>query len=101
MSGQEIRKIYRTAKEEEFPATLSITLGDRVYEYSKVQWTVGGRPRGLRYGTNPHQTAALYKPKKSRSGIGTVQWLKWGKEDRKSTRLNSSHSRASRMPSSA
>ena len=87
MSGQQIRKIYRTAREEGFPGTLSITLGDRVYEYSKVQWTVEGRPRGLRYGTNPHQKAALYKPKGSRIGIGTVEWLKWGKDGPSATNV--------------
>ena len=30
-----------------------------------------------------------------------IQLLRWVKEDRKSTRLNSSHNRESRMPSSA
>jgi phosphoribosylaminoimidazolecarboxamide formyltransferase / IMP cyclohydrolase len=35
--------------------------------------------RGLRYGTNPHQKAALYRPRTSKAGIGNVNWLKWGK----------------------
>ncbi len=87
MSQQEIRKIYRTAREEEFPLSLTITLGDRVYEYSKVQWTVEGKPRGLRYGTNPHQKAALYSPKGSRSGIGSVEWVKWGKDGPSATNV--------------
>lgn len=87
MSHQEIRKIYRTAREEEFPGTLSITLGDRVFEYSKVQWSVEGRLRGLRYGTNPHQKAALYRPKGSRSGIGGVEWVKWGKDGPSATNV--------------
>ncbi len=87
MSQQEIRKIYRTAREEEFPPSLTITLGDRVYEYSKVQWTIEGKPRGLRYGTNPHQKAALYRPKGSRSGVGSVEWLKWGKDGPSATNV--------------
>ncbi len=87
MSGQEIRKIYRTAREEKFPGTMTITLGDRVHEYSKVQWTVEGKPRGLRYGTNPHQKAALYRPKGSSSGIGSVEWLKWGKDGPSATNV--------------
>jgi len=87
MSHQEIRKIYRTAREEEFPGTLTLTLGDRVYDYSKVQWTVDGKPRGLRYGTNPHQKAALYKPKGSRGGVGSVEWLKWGKDGPSATNV--------------
>ncbi len=87
MSHQKIRKIYRTAREEEFPGTLSIMLGNRAYEYSKVQWDIEGKQRGLRYGTNPHQKAALYRPKGSRSGIGSVDWLKWGKDGPSATNV--------------
>jgi phosphoribosylaminoimidazolecarboxamide formyltransferase/IMP cyclohydrolase len=87
MSGQEIRKIYRTAREEEFPGRLTITLGGRVFEYSKVQWTIDGRARGLRYGSNPHQKAALYKLHGSQGGFGNVEWLKWGKEGPSATNI--------------
>ena len=87
MTVQDIRKIYRTAKEEEFPGTLTIQLGDRTFEYSKVQWSIEGRMRGLRYGTNPHQKAALYRPKGSRGGIGSVEWVKWGKDGPSATNV--------------
>jgi len=80
MSRQEIRRIYRTAREEDLPPSLKLTLGDKVFEYSKVQWKVEGRMRGLRYGTNPHQKGALYRPKSSKGGIGNVDWVKWGKD---------------------
>src|SRR5438034_528822 len=59
MSKQEIRRIYRTALKEDFPQVLRLELGGEVFEYSKVHWTIGGENRGLRYGTNPHQKAAL------------------------------------------
>ncbi len=87
MSRQEIRKIYRTAREEEFPAELTLTLGGHSYEYEKAQWTVENKVRGLRYGTNPHQKAALYKPKGSHAGIGNLEWLKWGKEGPSATNI--------------
>jgi len=87
VSRQEIRKIYRTAREEEFPPQLTITLGGHLYDYSKAQWMVGDKARGLRYGTNPHQKAALYKPKVSPSGIGNVEWIKWGKEGPSATNI--------------
>src|SRR5213594_1229795 len=87
MSGQEIRKIYRTAREEEFPAQLTLTLGGRVLGYSKVQWTVDEKTRGLRYGSNPHQKEALYKPSASTSGIGSVEWVKWGKDGPSATNV--------------
>ncbi len=87
MSGQEIRRIYRTAREEGFPATLKLSLGEKTYEYSKVQWSVDGKSKGLRYGTNPHQKAALYKPQSSNRGIGNVEWIKWGKDGPSATNI--------------
>ena len=87
MSGQEIRRIYRTAKDEDLPLSLKLTIGDRVLEYSKVQWKVEGRMRGLRYGTNPHQRGALYRPKQSKGGIGNVNWAKWGKDGPSATNI--------------
>ncbi len=87
MSRQEIRRIYRTAREEDLPPSLKLTLGDKVFEYSKVQWKVEGRMRGLRYGTNPHQKGALYRPKLSKGGIGNVDWVKWGKDGPSATNI--------------
>ena len=43
--------------------------------------------RGLRYGTNPHQKAALYRPRTSNAGIGNVNWLKWGKDGPSATNI--------------
>ena len=87
MSRQEIRRIYRTAREEDLPPSLKLTIGNKVFEYSKVQWKVEGRIRGLRYGTNPHQKGALYRPKSSKGGIGNVDWLKWGKDGPSATNV--------------
>ena len=87
MSRQEIRRIYRTARNEDFPDTLTLTLGGKTLEYSKVRWTIEGANRGLRYGTNPHQKAALYKPRSSKGGISNVEWLKWGKDGPSATNI--------------
>ncbi len=87
MSGQEIRRIYRTARDEDLPLSLKLTVGDKVLEYSKVRWKVEGRMRGLRYGTNPHQRGALYRPKQSKGGIGNVDWVKWGKDGPSATNI--------------
>jgi phosphoribosylaminoimidazolecarboxamide formyltransferase/IMP cyclohydrolase len=87
MSKQEIRRIYRTALKEDFPQVLRLELGGQMFEYSKVHWTIGGEDRGLRYGTNPHQKAALYKAKHSQGGIGGVEWIKWGKDGPSATNI--------------
>src|SRR5256712_10531161 len=87
MSKQEIRRIYRTALKEDFPQVLRLELGGKVFEYSKVHWTIGGQDRGLRYGTNPHQKAALYRAEHSQGGIGNVEWIKWGKDGPSATNI--------------
>ena len=87
MSKQETRRIYRTALKEDFPQILRLELGGNVFEYSKVHWTISGEDHGLRYGTNPHQKAALYKTKHSKGGIGSVEWIKWGKDGPSATNI--------------
>src|SRR5881628_919671 len=87
MSKQETRKMYRTARKEDFPVSLKLVMDGRTIEYSKVRWTIDGQDRGLRYGTNPHQKAALYKPVDSLDGIGKVEWIKWGKEGPSATNI--------------
>jgi len=87
MSKQEIRKIYRTARKEDFPESLKLVMDGRTIEYLKVRWTIDGQDRGLRYGTNPHQKAVLYKPVESRDGMGNVEWIKWGKDGPSATNI--------------
>lgn len=60
------RSIYRTIRDESLPDQLEISFvmrGERrTVTYRKVHWTVDGREQGLRYGENPDQDAALYRP---------------------------------------
>jgi phosphoribosylaminoimidazolecarboxamide formyltransferase/IMP cyclohydrolase len=87
LTTTEIRKIYRTARGETFPETLKLVLGKQSIEYSKVQWTIDGVKHGLRYGTNPHQQAALYTASTTGTGIGRVEWVKWGKDGPSATNI--------------
>ena len=87
MTVQEIRKIYRTARQEKFPEKVKIVIGETTVEYSKVQWKIDGTMHGLRYGTNPHQKAALYISGSTKTGIGHVEWIKWGKDGPSATNI--------------
>jgi phosphoribosylaminoimidazolecarboxamide formyltransferase / IMP cyclohydrolase len=87
LTVQEIRKIYRTARPEDFPDSVKLVIGDTTIEYSKVQWKIDGSMRGLRYGTNPHQKAALYSSGSNKTGIGHVEWVKWGKDGPSATNI--------------
>ncbi|HZY93963.1 MAG TPA: hypothetical protein VFE98_03770 [Candidatus Bathyarchaeia archaeon] len=84
---QEIRKIYRTARREKFPEKVKLVIGESTLEYSKVQWKIDGTMHGLRYGTNPHQKAALYASGSIKTGIGHVEWVKWGKDGPSATNI--------------
>ena len=56
-----LKAMYKTIVKEDFPETMTITLGDEKLVYRKRQWEIGGEKKGLRYGENPDQPAALYE----------------------------------------
>lgn len=75
----DLRRMYRTARDEGLPASFSFTLDGITYRYVKLQWDIDGKLQGLRYGTNPHQSAALYIPQGVAVRLSSLEWLKWGK----------------------
>lgn len=60
------REMYRTVVDDPFPTEMAITLGSgrdaMTLRYEKVTWSLDGATRGLRYGENPDQPAAMYRP---------------------------------------
>jgi phosphoribosylaminoimidazolecarboxamide formyltransferase/IMP cyclohydrolase len=60
-----LKKAYKTIAEDHFPAQMTITLGEQRLEFRKRTWRIddgeGEVQRGLRYGENPGQEAALYE----------------------------------------
>ncbi len=62
----DIKQMYRTVMDDHFPERLTITFGDQTLEYRKRTWRLpdpSGQlvEKGLRYGENPGQEAALYE----------------------------------------
>jgi len=57
----DLKKMYTTLLGDSFPEDLRITLGNQELVYKKRTWNIGGEVRGLRYGENPDQPAALYE----------------------------------------
>jgi len=70
----ELKKMYSQIVPDAFPDTLKISLGDTELVYNKRTWDMDGEIRGLRYGENPDQPAALYALK---SGNCTLDNKKW------------------------
>lgn len=63
---------------------MRITFGEGLDEqqivYKKVMWKIAGETRGLRYGENPDQEAALYRPVNGNLVLGEVQHLRPGND---------------------
>ena len=53
---------------------MTITLGDAVLTYKKRTWHIDGETKGLRYGENPDQPAALYEMESGKLAIDGVEW---------------------------
>jgi phosphoribosylaminoimidazolecarboxamide formyltransferase / IMP cyclohydrolase len=62
---EDLKKMYRTIMDDQFPPNMEIAFVDgtrrQTLFYEKVTWVVDGVQKGLRYGENPGQEAALYK----------------------------------------
>ncbi|MBU0767510.1 MAG: IMP cyclohydrolase [Proteobacteria bacterium] len=63
--AEDLKKMYRTIMDDHFPPEMEISFVDQdkrqTLFYEKVAWTIDNIQKGLRYGENPCQEAALYK----------------------------------------
>ncbi|MGA7142968.1 MAG: IMP cyclohydrolase [Desulfobacterales bacterium] len=63
--AEDLKKMYRTIMDDHFPPEMEISFVDenrrQTLFYEKVAWTIDNVQKGLRYGENPGQEAALYK----------------------------------------
>lgn len=74
----QLKKAYSTVLKDEFPETMTITLGDEKLVYKKRSWNVEGDVKGLRYGENPDQPAALYQLVEGSLTVGSIRWRQSG-----------------------
>ena len=56
-----LKDMYKTVVKDPFPSEMSIRLGDQELKFTKRTWHLDGETKGLRYGENPDQPAALYE----------------------------------------
>jgi phosphoribosylaminoimidazolecarboxamide formyltransferase/IMP cyclohydrolase len=79
---EDLKKAYRTIVREAFPEGMEISFveGDKrqTLLYEKVTWEIGGETKGLRYGENPGQPAALYRPTNGNLVLGDVATIQPG-----------------------
>jgi len=81
--AEDLKKIYRTVMEDHFPSKMEISFveGDdrQTLIYEKVGWVIEGVKKGLRYGENPGQEAALYRLINGNLVLGETRTIKPGR----------------------
>jgi phosphoribosylaminoimidazolecarboxamide formyltransferase/IMP cyclohydrolase len=80
----DLKKMYRTIMDDKFPDTLTITFGDQRLAYKKRAWKIPEEKtgelieKGLRYGENPDQQAALYELVNGNLVLGDCKYIEPG-----------------------
>ena len=83
--ADELKKMYRTVMDDHFPPQITISFGDQELVYSKRTWKIADESsgqlieKGLRYGENPGQEAALYELINGNLTLGECQFIEPGK----------------------
>ncbi len=80
---KDLKKAYKTVLDDNFPEEISISYGGQQLSYKKRLWKIddGGElvEKGLRYGENPGQEAALYELVNGNLQLGQCCFIESGK----------------------
>ena len=80
----DLKKMYKTIMSDNFPPEMTITFGDQKLVYRKRAWKLideGSRElieKGLRYGENPDQQAAMYQLVNGNLALAGVKFIEPG-----------------------
>jgi phosphoribosylaminoimidazolecarboxamide formyltransferase/IMP cyclohydrolase len=83
--AEDLKKMYRTMMDDHFPPQITISFGDQTLLYKKRAWKLTDESsgdlieKGLRYGENPGQEAALYELVGGNLALGGCQFIEPGK----------------------
>jgi phosphoribosylaminoimidazolecarboxamide formyltransferase/IMP cyclohydrolase len=80
----DLKKMYTTILGDHFPMEMKITFGDQELRYRKKTWKIVTEDgsideRGVRYGENPDQEAALYELTNGNLVLGDCRFIEPGK----------------------
>jgi phosphoribosylaminoimidazolecarboxamide formyltransferase / IMP cyclohydrolase len=74
-----LKKAYKTIVEDHFPEEMSVSFGEQTLTYRKRTWKIEEKgslvDRGLRYGENPGQEAALYELTGGNLALGECRFI--------------------------
>ncbi len=81
--AEDLKKMYKTIMDDHFPPNMEISFieGDnrQTLFYEKVVWTVDNIKKGLRYGENPGQEAALFRLVNGNLVLGQTETIQPGR----------------------
>lgn len=75
----DLKNMYKTILGDPFPTEMKVQLGDQELVYRKRTWEIDGEEKGLRYGENPDQPAAVYELAEGSLTLGGVEFRGPGK----------------------
>ena len=80
----DLKKMYKTIMDDNFPEQITISFGSQVLTYRKRTWKIADDKsgelieKGLRYGENPDQQAALYELVSGNLTLGDCKYIEAG-----------------------
>jgi phosphoribosylaminoimidazolecarboxamide formyltransferase / IMP cyclohydrolase len=79
----DLKKMYSTILGDQFPLDMTISFGDQKLVYKKRTWNIpkedgSSDERGIRYGENPDQEAALYELVNGNLTLGDCKYIEPG-----------------------
>jgi phosphoribosylaminoimidazolecarboxamide formyltransferase/IMP cyclohydrolase len=81
--AEDLKNMYRTIVDEHFPSRMEISFVEgqqrQTLFYEKVLWTIDQVQKGLRYGENPGQEAAMYKLVNGNLVLGHTEMIQPGR----------------------
>jgi phosphoribosylaminoimidazolecarboxamide formyltransferase/IMP cyclohydrolase len=83
--AEDLKKMYRTVMDDHFPPQITVNFGDQTLLYKKRAWKLTDESsgdlieKGLRYGENPGQEAALYELVGGNLTLGGCHFIEPGK----------------------
>ena len=83
MITKDLKSAYKTVMDDHFPLRMEVSFiddsGRQTLVYEKVSWLIDDIEKGLRYGENPGQEAALYKLINGNLCLGDVKCIQPGR----------------------
>ncbi len=80
--AEDLKKMYKTIMDDHFPSEMEISFVEndkrQTLFYEKVAWTIDNIQKGLRYGENPGQEAALYRMINGNLVLGETETIQSG-----------------------